>query len=51
MTIPSFSQTTPNGTSIINQLASNHAQTLAYSAFDSDVKITPTSASTATPSK
>jgi hypothetical protein len=39
MTIPSFSQTTPNGTSIINQLASNHAQTLAYSAFDSDVKL------------
>ena len=39
MTIPSFSQTTPNGTSIINQLASNHAQTLAYSSFDSDVKL------------
>lgn len=38
MTIPSFSQTTPNGTSIINQLASNHAQTLAYSSFDGDVK-------------
>ena len=51
MTIPSFSQTTPNGTSIINQLASNHAQTLAYSAFDGDVKMTPTTASTATPSK
>jgi len=41
MTIPSFSQTTPNGTSIINQLASNHAQTLAYSSFDSDVKLPP----------
>ena len=39
MTIPSFSQTTPSGTSIINQLASNHAQTLAYSSFDSDVKL------------
>ncbi len=38
MTIPSFSQTTLNGTNIINQLASNHAQTLAYSAFDGDVK-------------
>lgn len=41
MTIPSFSQTTPSGTSIINQLASNHAQTLAYSSFDSDVKLPP----------
>ena len=51
MTIPSFSQTTPNGTSIINQLASNHAQTLAYSAFDGDVKISPSTASTAAPSK
>lgn len=39
MTIPSFSQTTPNGTSIINQLASNHAQTLKYSEFDGDVKL------------
>lgn len=38
MTIPSFSQTTPKGTAIINQLASNHAQTLAYSSFDGDVK-------------
>lgn len=38
MTIPSFSQTTPNGTNIINQLASNHAQTLAYSTYDGDVK-------------
>ena len=41
ITIPSFSQTSPGGTSIINQLASNHAQTLAYSAFDSDVKLPP----------
>ena len=49
MTIPSFSQTTPNGTSIINQLASNHAQTLAYSSFDSDVKLPATS--TTAPSK
>jgi hypothetical protein len=38
MTIPSFSQTTPNGTNIINQLASNHAQNLAYSTYDGDVK-------------
>ena len=38
MTIPSFSQTTPNGTAIINQLASNHAQTVKYSVFDGDVK-------------
>ena len=44
MTIPSFSQTSPNGTSIINQLASNHAQTVANSAFDGDVKITPAAA-------
>jgi hypothetical protein len=51
MTIPSFSQTTPSGTSIINQLASNHAQTLAYSSFDSDVKLPPTTAITATSSK
>jgi hypothetical protein len=38
ITIPSFSQTTPNGTAIINQLASNHAQTVKYSEFDGDVK-------------
>lgn len=38
LTIPSFSQTTKGGTSIINQLAKNHAQGLAYSKFDSDVK-------------
>jgi hypothetical protein len=53
ITIPSFSQTTPNGTSIINQLASNHAQTLAYSAFDGDVKApaTVTTNTAAAPSK
>jgi len=39
MTIPSFSQTSQGGTSIINNLASNHAKTLANSAFDGDVKI------------
>ena len=39
MTIPSFSQTTPNGTSIINQLAGNHAQGVAFSAYDGDVKL------------
>ena len=45
MTIPSFSQTTPNGTSIINQLAGNHAQGLAYSQYDGDVKLPAASAS------
>jgi hypothetical protein len=44
MTIPSFSQTSQNGTSIIKNLASNHAQTLAYSAFDGDVKLAPAAA-------
>jgi hypothetical protein len=43
ITIPSFSQTSTGGTSIINNLASNHAQTLAYSSFDSDVKLPATS--------
>ena len=38
LTIPSFSQTTKGGTTIINQLAGNHAQGLAYSQFDADVK-------------
>ena len=47
MTIPSFSQNTPNGTSIINQLASNHAQTLAYSSFDGDVKMPATTTGSA----
>lgn len=37
LTIPSFSQTSVGGTSIINQLARNHAQTLAYSEFDDQV--------------
>lgn len=37
MTIPSFRQTSPTGTGIINQLAGNHAQTLAYSAYDDQV--------------
>ena len=34
LTIPSFRQTSPTGTGIINQLAGNHAQTLAYSEYD-----------------
>jgi hypothetical protein len=38
LTIPSFRQTSPTGTGIINQLAGNHAQTLAYSAYDGEVK-------------
>jgi hypothetical protein len=37
LTIPSFRQTSPTGTGIINQLAGNHAQTLAYSAYDDQV--------------
>jgi len=37
LTIPSFSQTSVGGTSIINQLASNHSQTLAYSQYDNQV--------------
>ena len=36
--IPSFSQTTPNGTTIINQLATNRAQGVAFSEFDAAVK-------------
>jgi hypothetical protein len=35
--IPSFRQASPIGTGIINQLAGNHAQTLANSKFDSEV--------------
>ena len=35
--IPSFSQTSVGGTNIINQLAGNHAQTLAYSEYDGAV--------------
>ena len=37
LTIPSFRQTSPTGTGIINQLAGNHAQTLAYSSYDDQV--------------
>ena len=37
LTIPSFRQTSPTGTNIISQLAGNHAQTLAYSAYDDQV--------------
>jgi hypothetical protein len=37
LTIPSFRQASPTGTGIINQLAGNHAQTLAYSAYDDQV--------------
>jgi hypothetical protein len=37
LTIPSFRQTSPGGTSIINQLATNHSQTLAYSQYDDQV--------------
>jgi len=36
-TIPSFRQTSPTGTGIINQLAGNHAQNLAYSEYDDQV--------------
>ena len=36
LTIPSFRQS-PTGTGIINQLAGNHAQNLAYSAYDDQV--------------
>lgn len=34
LTIPSFRQTSEGGAKIINQLAGNHAQTLAYSEYD-----------------
>ena len=37
LTIPSFRQTSPTGTGIINQLAGNNAQTVAYSAYDDQV--------------
>jgi hypothetical protein len=37
LTIPSFRQANLTGTGIINQLAGNHAQTLAYSAYDNQV--------------
>lgn len=39
--IPSFRQASPTGTGIINQLAGNHAQTLAYSKYDSQVSTPP----------
>jgi hypothetical protein len=45
MTIPSFSQTSPNGTAIINQLSVAHSQGLANAKFDSDVNTTPTNVS------
>lgn len=35
--IPSFRQASPEGSGIINQLAGNHAQTLAYSSYDDAV--------------
>ena len=38
LTIPSFSQTTKGGTTIINLLAKNHAQGVSNSEFDSAVK-------------
>jgi hypothetical protein len=41
--IPSFRQASPAGSGIINQLAGNHAQTLAYSAYDGDVSKPPVS--------
>jgi len=37
LTIPSFRQASPTGSGIINQLAGNHAQTLAYSKYDDEV--------------
>ena len=37
LTVPSFRQSSPTGTAIISQLAGNHAQTLAYSAYDGQV--------------
>lgn len=42
-TIPSFSQTSVGGANIINQLAGNHAQTLAYSTYDDAVSKPPVS--------
>jgi hypothetical protein len=37
LTIPSFRQTSPTATGIINQMAGNNAQTIAYSAYDHQV--------------
>lgn len=45
LTIPSFPQTNVGGANIINQLAGNHAQTLAYSAYDGEVSKPPGSPS------
>jgi hypothetical protein len=45
LTIPSFRQASPTGSGIINQLAGNHAQTLAYSAYDGEVSKPPGSPS------
>jgi hypothetical protein len=42
LTVPSFPQSV-GGTNIINQLAGNHAQTLAYSTYDGDVSKPPVS--------
>ena len=42
-TIPSFSQTSVGGANIINRLAGNHAQTLAYSTYDDAVSKPPVS--------
>jgi hypothetical protein len=50
MTIPSFSQTTKGGTTIINQLATKHAQGLAYSQYDGDVKLPPAASGGSVPS-
>lgn len=43
LTIPSFQQTSPAGSDIINKLATNNAQTLAYSKYDSEVSKPPSS--------
>jgi len=42
LTVPSFPQSV-GGTNIINQLAGNHAQTVAYSTYDGDVSKPPVS--------
>lgn len=43
LTIPSFQQTSPAGSDIINKLATHNAQTLAYSKYDSEVSKPPSS--------
>lgn len=45
LTIPSFRQASPTGSGIINQLSGNHAQTLAYSAYDGAVSKSVTTTS------